>query len=74
MTREEKTKYVFGLVKKNNKGKSYLTLEDLYSIYNKCKLRSLVKILKDEGEVTFYEEDDEEGLTDPKGRDLKVLM
>jgi hypothetical protein len=61
MTSGEKANYVFGLVKKNDKGKTYLTIGDLYDIYNRCKLRALVKIIKNEGEVTFY--DEEEGST-----------
>lgn len=71
MNTEEKTNFVFGRVKKDDKGKSYLTLEDLYDIYDKCKLRALIKIIKDESEITFY---DEEGTTDNKEGDIKVSM
>ena len=54
---------------KNKKRK--LTLEDMYKIYNDYKVASLFRILGEECEVTFC---DEEGIADTKERNFKVSL
>ena len=63
---KHKNKFVEGLVKKDINGKAYLTLDDLYLIYDRCKLKSLVKILNEESVINFYDEDYKEGNTNNK--------
>ena len=70
MNVDDKIKYVFSLVK-NKGGKNYLEFDSLYKIYNECKLRALVKIINNESEVFFY---DEEGSPDTKEGDIKISM
>lgn len=70
----DKKEFIQRKMESNNKDTPYLTLNDLYEIYDKCKLFSLIKIVKDEGEVIFNEEDNEEGDPDTKEGDIKVSM
>ena len=70
MSNEEKTKYVFKQVKNKN-GKPYLEFDSLYKIYNECRLRALIRIINDESEVVFY---DEEGDSDSKEGNIKISM
>ena len=47
-----------------------ITIDELYDIYDKKKLYALVKILNEDCEVKFY---DEERTTNNKKRDIKIL-
>lgn len=51
--------------------KKKLTIGDMYKIYNDYKVAALFRILGEECEVTFC---DEEGITDTKERNFKVSM
>lgn len=51
-----------------------LTVNRAYELYDNYKLCTLIKILNEESEVSFYEEDYEERLTDTKERDTKVSL
>lgn len=70
----EKKEFIQRRMESNNEETPYLTLNDLYEIYDKCKLYSLIKIVKNEGEVIFNEEDNEEGDSNTKEGDIKVSM
>ena len=74
MNLKEKKDYIDSRMKMNNKNKPQLTLEDLYDIYDKCKLYSLIKIVKGEGEVSLYEEDNEERDSDNKEGNIKISL
>ncbi len=51
-----------------------ITLNRAFELYDKYKICTLIKILNEESEVSFYEEDDEEGTTNTKERDSKILV
>ena len=70
----DKKEFIQRKMESNNKETPYLTLNDLYEIYDKCKLFSLIKIVKDEGEVIFNEEDNEERNSDNEEGDIKISM
>lgn len=51
-----------------------ITLNKAFELYDRYKICTLIKILNEESEVSFYEEDDEEGTTNTKERDSKIFV
>lgn len=51
-----------------------ITVDRAYELYDNYKLCTLIKILNEESEVSFYEEDNEERLTNTEERDTKVSV
>ena len=51
-----------------------ITLNEAFELYDRYKICTLIKILNEESEVSFYEEDDEEGTTNTKERDSKIFV
>ena len=72
MNLEDKNSFINSLIKKDSNGKEYLTLDDMYLIYDRCKLRSLVKIINEESEIMFYDEDYEKRDTNIKEEYIKI--
>jgi hypothetical protein len=54
-------------------GKSTYNIGDLYNLYNKCKVYTLIKIINEESELMFYE-DNEEADTSTEEGDIEVSL
>ena len=72
MTDKEKEKYIKSLFKKGADGKPYLSLGDMYDIYDKCKVKALIKIVNSESEVYFNDEDYETDDPSTEEGDTKI--